>query len=617
MPGAAAQVTQHFSNARSYASAAAASANAFITALNSSIAGLEMPPMDFDVTWPVPPSTESVTITDVGDVPTEFPSDDSGLPPADPGGGFITPDRPTGPTLPTYTLDDLDDPDKPLPPDVATITMPTEPEAWTPPADPTLLNIAITPFSGIDPHNDWLARLDTAPADLSLAAPTPFSYTAPARYSSDLLNAVTEAIRTRLAGGTGLDPVVEQAIWDRARSREAQLAENNINEATRNHSARGFSLPSGALAAQIRDAQRAALAKASEVSRDIAIKQADLEQTNVQKAIDQGIALEGQLISYASQIEQRAFEAARYLAENAVQVYNAQVEGYRVLIQKYTAYADIYRTLMQSETAKVEAYKAQIDGERAKAEVNKALIDQVRARIEVRQAQIALYKEQVLAAQALIEAEKIKVEVFGERVRAYVAEVNANTAKVEAFKAKVDSNRALVDIYGVDVQAYSAYTNALGQAARARADVYSATVSGYKAKVDAFSARVNAAAEKVRAMVAVKDLGLKSQQLRVEHADSGNRLQIEFYKALLGQYEAQKSLGLQRTKIISEDYLALKAMVADASKVGAQVNAQLAASALSTARVSAEIDGRDSTSVSFQYQGATSDSQSAPIITVA
>ena len=617
MPGAAAQVTTHFSNARSYASAAAASANAFITALNSSIAGLEMPPMDFDVTWPVPPSTETVTIADPGDVPTEFPSDDSGLPPADPGGGFITPDRPTGPTLPTYTLDESDTPDKPIAPEIATVDMPAEPEAWTPPADPTLLNIAITPFSGIDPHNDWLTRLDSAPADLSLAAPTPFSYTAPARYNSDLLSAVTTAIRSRLAGGTGLDPDVEQAIWDRARSREAQLAENNIDEVVRNHSARGFSLPSGALAAQIRDAQRAALAKASEVSRDIAIKQADLEQTNVQKAIDQGIALEGQLISYASQIEQRAFDAARFLAENAVQVYNAQVEGFRVLLQKYSTYADIYRTLIQSESAKVEAYKAQVDAERAKAEVNKALIDQVRAKIEVRQAQIELYKNQILAAQALIEAEKVRVEIFGEQVRAYTAEVNAETAKVEAFKAKVDSNRALVDIYGVDVQAYSAYTNALGQAARARADVYSASVGGYKAKVDAFTARVNAAAEKVRALISVKDIGLKTQQLRVEHADSGNRLQVEFYKALIGQYEAQKNLGLQRTKIISDDYLALKAMVADASKVGAQVNAQLAASAMATAHVQASIGGSDTTSVQFQYQGATADSQSAPIITVA
>lgn len=617
MPGAAAQVTTHFSNARSYASSAISSANAFITALNSSIAGLEMPPMDFDVTWPVPPAVEGVTPFVVGDVATEFPSDDSGVPPPDPGGGFITPDRPTAPTLPTYTLDIGADPEKPLPPDVATITMPDGPEAWTPPADPTLLTISIVPFAGIDPHNDWLDRLSTAPADLSLAAPTPFSFTPPARYGSDLLNAVTEAIRSRLAGGTGLDPVVEQAIWDRARSREAQLAENNLDEAVRNHSARGFSLPSGALAAQMRDAQRLALSKASEVSRDIAIKQADLEQANVKHAIEQGLALEGKLIDYANQIEQRAFEAARYLAENAVQVYNAQVEGFKALLQKYATYADIYRTLIQSETAKVDAYKAQVDAERAKAEVNKALIDQYRARIEVRQAQIELYKNQILAAQALIEAEKLKVETFGERVRAYVAEVNADTAKVEAFKAKVDSNRALVDIYGVDVQAYAAYTNALGSAARARADVYSASVGGYKAKVDAFTARVNAAAEKVRAAVAVKELGIKGQELEVQRVGSANQLQVEFYKTLIGQYEAQKSLGLQRTKIISEDYLALKAMVADASKVGAQVNAQLAASALGTARVSAGIDGRDSTSVSFNYSGATSDSQAAPIITIA
>ena len=616
MPGAGGQVTTHFSNARSYASSSIASANAFITALNSSIAGLEMPPMDFDVTWPTTPTIETVTLTDVGDVPTEFPADDSGPPPADPGGGFITPDRPTGPTLPTYTLDTGADPDKPLPPDVATITMPAEPDAWTPPGEPTLLNIAITPFAGIDPHNDWLDRLSTAPADLSLAAPTPFSYTAPARYSSDLLSAVTTAIRSRLAGGTGLDPEVEQAIWERARSREAQTAENNVDEVVRNHAARGFSLPSGALAAQMRDVQRQTLAKVSEVSRDIAIKQAELEQANVRHAIEQGFALEGKLIDYSSQIEQRAFDAARFLAENAVQVYNAQVDGYRVLIQKYTAYADIYRTLMQSETAKVDAYKAQIDGERAKAEVNKALIDQVRARIEVRQAQIALYKEQVLAAQALIESEKIKVEAFGERVRAYVAEVNANTAKVEAFKAKVDSNRALVDIYRVDVEAYSAYTNALGQAARARADVYQATVGGYQAKVGAFSAKVNAAAEKVRALVATKELDLKGQELQINRVDSNNRLQVEYYKALLGQYEAQKSLGLQRTKIISDDYLAIKALVAEASKVGAQVNAQLAASALATAQVSARISGDDNTSVQFQYSGATADSQSAPIITV-
>jgi hypothetical protein len=199
MAGAASHVNTQFSTARSYASAAAASANAFITALNSSVSSLVIPPIEPDPTWPETPTTESITPYVVGDVATEFPTDDSGVPPADPGGGFITPDRPTGPTLPTYTLDTAIDPTMPVAPADPTVTMPTEPAAWTPPSEPTLLTIAITPFDGVDTHEEWLDRLDNAPADLSLAAPTPFSYTAPARYSSDLLTAVTEAIRTRLA----------------------------------------------------------------------------------------------------------------------------------------------------------------------------------------------------------------------------------------------------------------------------------------------------------------------------------------------------------------------------------------------------------------------------------
>jgi hypothetical protein len=617
MAGAASHVNTQFSTARSYASAAAASANAFITALNSSVSSLVIPPIEPDPTWPETPTTESITPYVVGDVATEFPTDDSGVPPADPGGGFITPDRPTGPTLPTYTLDTAIDPTMPVAPADPTVTMPTEPAAWTPPSEPTLLTIAITPFDGVDTHEEWLDRLDNAPADLSLAAPTPFSYTAPARYSSDLLTAVTEAIRTRLAGGTGLDPAVEQAIWDRARSREAQTADNNIDEVVRNAAARGFALPSGAMAAMLREAQKSALAKASEVSRDIAIKQADLEQENAKHAIEQGYALEGKLIEYANSIEQRSFEAARYLAENAVQVYNAQVAAYRVLIEKYTAYAEIYRTLIQAEQAKVQAYEAQVNAERAKVDVNRALIDQMRARIEVRNAELQLYRTQLEAVQTAISAEKLKIEIFGERVRAYVAEVNANTAKVEAFKAKVDSNRALVDIYKVDVDAYAAYTGALGSAARARADVYSATVGGYRAKVEAFSAKVSAAAAKVNAAINVKELGVKAQQLEVSRIDSANRLQSEFYRAQIGLFEAQKNLSLSRTKVISEHYLAVRNLVAEASKVGAQVNAQLAASAMGTARVSAGVQGSDQTNVSYSYSGATSDSQAAPVIIVA
>ena len=76
----------------------------------------------------------------------------------------------------------------------------------------------------------------------------------PALEEASALRATLEA---RPAGGTGLDSTVETAIWDRARDRETKLALGNEAEIQRASEALGFSLPSGVIAAQLREAQRA------------------------------------------------------------------------------------------------------------------------------------------------------------------------------------------------------------------------------------------------------------------------------------------------------------------------------------------------------------------------
>ncbi|MGV7535365.1 hypothetical protein PJM52_29465, partial [Mycobacterium kansasii] len=72
----------------------------------------------------------------------------------------------------------------------------------------------------------------------------------------------------------------------------------------------GFPLPSGVLAGQLADARREYHDKLAELSREIAIKQAELEQSNVKDAIQQGLLLEGQLMDQALKLDQLAFEAA-------------------------------------------------------------------------------------------------------------------------------------------------------------------------------------------------------------------------------------------------------------------------------------------------------------------
>lgn len=604
------QVEAQFVKANSYATTAQAQAATFINALQSTVSGLTVPNLDMDLSWPTAPNLGPNVSFNV-DVPGyAFPTDDSGAPPSAPDATINTGGAPSAVSLPEYTYTPGTEPMRPVDPgELTAITLPAEPGDWVPPTTPALLSVAIRPFDGVNGFGEWVDRLSVMPADLNLASPTPFSFVPNERYTSALLAETTAQIRARLAGGTGLAPAVEQAIWDRARSREAIVVQNNIDDVVRNTEARGFALPPGALHAQMREAQKQGYAKMSEVSRDIAIKQAELEQANAKHAIEQGTALEGKLIDYANNIEQRAFEAAKAVAANAVEIYNALVAQYRTMLDKYTTYAGVYRSLVEGERARVDAYRAEVDAERTKVDVNKALIDQQRAQIEVRTAEIELYKSELQGVQTVLSVDKLKLEAFGERVRAYVAELNAETVRTEVFKAQNASNQIKAEVYKTSVDAWAQRIQAESAVAKNRADIYDAQVRGFLARTQRYATAVNAEAEKVRAGVSIAGLQVEAGKALIQQNSSNNQLQIENYKALIGLYEANKSLAVQKAKVLADNYLALKSLVADASKVAAQVNAQLAASAYGTIQANAGIQSSDSMSsghsISYAYSGAT------------
>lgn len=615
------QVDAQFTKANNYALSASALATGFINALQGTVSGIVMPNMDVDLTWPEAPVLAPQVPVDVDLPSTNFPSDDTGLVPAEPVVSIDTSGEPGSPALGEFTYSPGADPSKPVSPgELSVVTLPAEPENWTPPDLPAMLDISIQPFGGVNTYGEWVDRLASMPDDLVLAAPTAFNPALPDPYNSSLLTAMSDALRARMQQSTGLSPVVEQAIWDRARSREAVTAANNVAEVMRNAAARGFFLPTGALHAALREAQKVQYARESELSRDIAMKQADLEQSNIKHAIEHGIALEARLIEYANNIEQRAFESARFLAQNAVEIYNAQVAQYRALLEKYNTYAGIYRSLIEAENAKVAVFRAQIDAERAKVDINRGRIDQVRALIEIRTAQIEVYKSQLSAVQTLVEVDKVRIQAFGERVKAYVAEVNAEAVKADVFKTQVQSNTALTETYKARVDAYAAGLSARSGLARTRAEIYDAQVRGFSSKVQAYAAKVSAEAERVRAAVSIGGLKIEGVKAQIDQNKADGQLQLGQYQAIISLYEANKAISLQRTKVISDNYFALKSLVAEASKVAAQVNAQMAASAYGTIHASAGVQGSDSmsssssTNVAYSYSGNVS-SDPAPLTT--
>lgn len=97
-----------------------------------------------------------------------------------------------------------------------------------------------------------------------------------------LVNSIT-------VGGTGINPTVEDQIWQRGRDRVIADGLRAESQTQNEFAMRGFSLPPGAMAARLQQVRFEQLSKTQEQSRDVAIKQADIEVENLRFAVEQAI----------------------------------------------------------------------------------------------------------------------------------------------------------------------------------------------------------------------------------------------------------------------------------------------------------------------------------------
>jgi hypothetical protein len=90
-------------------------------------------------------------------------------------------------------------------------------------------------------------------------------------------------------GGTGIDPLVEQQLWERARARLLADSARMEDEAVATWANRRFPMPPGALHGQLQQISLDASRKLAEQSRDISIKSFDTEIENVRFAVKEVI----------------------------------------------------------------------------------------------------------------------------------------------------------------------------------------------------------------------------------------------------------------------------------------------------------------------------------------
>jgi len=157
-------------------------------------------------------------------------------------------------------------------------------------------------------------------------------------YSANLLTDLRARLLEWVNGtATGILPSVEQAIYDRGRAREAAVMNLKSQTAIRSFAMRGFPKPSGALSLELNDAAQVAQDAALTLSRDIIIKQAELEQSNRRFSLEQAWKVEEGAIAYTNQQMQRALETAKSFQQFAIEIYQQNVAAYGVGAQVYGA----------------------------------------------------------------------------------------------------------------------------------------------------------------------------------------------------------------------------------------------------------------------------------------
>ena len=330
-------------------------------------------------------------------------------------------------------------------PDLVALTLPI-----TRPVKPTYANPVLGEMREIvlpDIPTINFPTIDITPPVYNIPAPKQWNFDVNNILISDdplvmeCINRLTNNIRY---GGTGLTPAVEAAIWDRDLERNEQTLQDSTDKTVTAWAKMGFSLPDGMLAHSVAELQKEYENRRIDRSREIAIKQAELEQTNLFKSIELASGLMAHVIGLEIEYEKLVLQAQEFTAKYANEYIGMQIEVYKAQVEAYRIRAQVYETLIRSELAKVEVYKAQLEGQKLIGEINEQTVKIYSERMRAISILIDAYKSEIQAMTAELEMEKTKIEANKLQFDAWAKKADVAIAKyngeVEMFKASSTVN---------------------------------------------------------------------------------------------------------------------------------------------------------------------------------
>lgn len=487
------------------------------------------------------------------------------------------------PNLPSYTLPEV--------PVFGDVILPASPE------------IAFPIFEGTIP------TADLTPPEVA------FIYNE-ALYESDLADALKAKILSNIeTGGTGLGAEVEGAIWDQAKLRMESENARIHNEALNFWAARGWTIPPGALDGRLYEVSVEQARALADINEKILIEQARLAQEMEKFIIQAGLQYEKQVMDYSNEVQNRAFQAARAAVEMALTVFQAKVVWYNAQVEAYRGMVAAYEVRIRAELGKIEIFKAQIEGAKLQIEANNAEVQLYLAQLQGVTAIIELYKSQIQAASLKAEINRLKLEVFRLQVQTYQVQVQSKVAEYDLYKAQLSGEQTKVQVYSELVKAYAVKVDGLKAEIEAKQAEIMAVASVNKnrldsmlGKVERYKAILGADIEKIKTLATVYEVDGKIYEADIRAVDANILAQVEIYKGNLSKARNQTELLLKKAELDLQSFLQNRQLAIEAAKAGANVCAQLAASALSAVHAGANIGYSGSESAAVSESASTSES---------
>lgn len=365
-----------------------------------------------------------------------------------------------------------------------------------------------------------------------------------------------------LAGGTGLTPAVENAIYERSRSKQAAEALRASDAAFDQMAGRGWTVPGASVAASVRASRQAAADNNAAAAREIVVMQAEYEQKNLQFAVTTGATLHTAALSSAIayyqgliSINGMALDGAKAMVGLVVEVYNLSVRAFEARLNGYRAEAAVLETRLKLSMADLERYRAELDGVKTLTDIDQTKVAIYRARIASQEALAGVFKTRIEAVVAQASLQRLKLDLYKTQAEGFAITAQIKEFEYKAFTALMSGNEQLVKVYQARIDAYNSVLSGIKIKSNTQVEVVRAQALTIQSKLDAYKAEVQTYGVRVDAEKGVAQVKLENQRQVLNAVEIQNKTTIARTQLAASIYEAQSKIIIEQVRLDIEALL--------------------------------------------------------------